>query len=151
MESCLPHHPAGWLIWLVVGAWVIPGASLRWSAAVLAIAWALAEDYACRTGDALPEKIYWPLDLLSIGAILFIIAWRGLACKDLFCPVNRREWMLLAPYPIMFAIYQSDGLSKAAEWWLLWAIVLFQFALAGGWPAIARNRTIQARRGLIAS
>lgn len=141
MLDCLPWHWTAQLTWLVVGFWLVPGALLRASPVILAVAWALAEDEACRSGNPLPVERCVALDILSMAAIACLT-------KLKFNPDTRRDWVVAAFFPFMLAVYATDWTNRE-KWLVLWALALAQFIIAGPWPFILRNRTWEGRRGLV--
>lgn len=144
-------HWSMWIIYIVIVLWVFPAALRSSTAIMLLTTWGVGEAFWLTTGENLPLQLYFLLDAIAIS---FIISW-----------ARATDWLILAIYPVMWAIYALVD-SETAQWWSLWALALLQFLAAGrpvyllnfrgaindmGGPSAARSPTSRSHYPAISS
>lgn len=108
-----------WTFWIVF-ACAIWSLSAYWRPAsvALALSWGAAQAIWIYTGEQVPVWFYIPADLL---VLVIIYHFRS----------SRLDWLIAACFPLA---WQSYGWSDiVAQWWFLWAVMVFQLILAGPW------------------
>lgn len=127
-------HWSGILLYAVVLLWLVPAMAVHRTAIVLFVAWVAGEIYSLHTGDHLPIPLYLMTDAIAFGLIM---SWRA----------TLADTLVLGIYPAMWLAYLMSGvLEPRPLWWLLYALTMAQFFIAGPWPAFTRNRTAEFRR-----
>lgn len=108
----------GILIYTIVALWLAPGSLWRPVALALMVQWSVGEAIYAHTGIHVHTDYYRITDRLIIAVVLI---WRS----------HPSDWLVIAPYPIVWFLYTQDH-----NWYPLYWIAVFQFVLAGPWPQL---------------
>lgn len=108
----------------VLVAWAIVAGPWRLGSVALAASWMIAQTWFYCTGEAVPVKLYYLLDVYSIAVL---ILWR----------TTWSDWLIVALYPVEWYVYEN--LAGVDQWWILWALSGVQLMLAGPWAQVQRT------------
>jgi hypothetical protein len=125
-------------MWLIVALVGLPSAWRNPTAAALVLSWSASEVWFLLTGDNLRLQFYVFPDSVVLAIILAkpeynpCEFYRG-TLHQLACVVTERtppDRIVMAIFPVMWMVYVSD-LDAYHKWWLLYLLVVAQFAAAG--------------------
>jgi hypothetical protein len=125
-------HWTGIITYCIVIPWLLAGAFVHETAAVLLAQWTMAEVNWIMTGDQMPLPLYIATDLTAA-----LLVWQWKTGKD---------WAVLAFFVPMWLSYRYLG--GAAQWWTLLGLFWAQAIIAGPWVLINRigRRILPSRR-----
>ena len=112
-------------MFLTAAVWLVPGSLFRTSALALLLGWMVAEGLYQALGIRLWGPVYFGLDLLVVGAVVFRRS-------------HWSDWLILLPYLWLWPHYGAPVTrdSWIAAYWLTMA----QFIIAGPWPILLRGK-----------
>jgi len=123
------NGPDWWQLAIYFGVtWALAASPWRPASGVLVGAWLVAELYSIYSCNSLPMELYVAADMAVLCAI---VRWH----------TTKLDFAVAAIFPLMWGAYIASSFDFAPTyviWWVLWALAIVQFALAGPWPKAQR-------------